>query len=265
MLRRFLFLVLFTFFIRDLTAQNHFGPKVMALGSSPSVIIDPYNTNGNPAVIAAVERPTIALSHLQSTIDKSLRTQIFSYIWPFKQTSVALNLYHYGIEVFKESHIGITVARRFGNLHLGVKINSNQLQILHYGAQRYLSTDVGMMYKLDTIWSVGLHVNHIKHSNRPPDLWQTSSTSLAIGTTYKVSDKILFATTIQVMQKWLTTGFGMDYQMIAVLAIRLGISTQPFKQHFGIGLSIHKLKIDIALQNDSILAQQPQLGVVYAF
>lgn len=91
-------------------------------------------------------------------------------------------------------------------------------------------------------------------------------TSFNIGASYQASDKILIATTIAKMPNLATdVRLGFDYKLIDLLSLRAGLSTKPFKQHAGFGISYKSFAMDMATRYDTNLGYAPQIAVGYAF
>ena len=58
---------------------------------------------------------------------------------------------------------------------------------------------------------------------------------------------------------------GIEYQPVKALYLRTGISTGPTKAHFGAGLRIKQLELDIAAVLRSQLGLTPMLNLNYRF
>lgn len=266
MIKQLLLAILFRLLAFQSLAQVNVGPKLLALGMNTGSVTDSFNTHGNPAMITATEQPTIAFSHLQFLMDNELSEQIFSAIWPLKLAHVGLNSYRYGFSGFNELEMGLTIARRFGKLFsLGIKLNYHQLKITNYGLTTRLSVDIGLGYKLDSLWSVGLHINRIGRKTFSENWRNPVDEIVSVGAGCQLSDKILIAATLHLTTTTKNLGFGMNYQLIPALALRFGLTTKPFKQYTGIGLTLKNLSLDLALEHDPMLTHKPQLGVTYAF
>ena len=58
---------------------------------------------------------------------------------------------------------------------------------------------------------------------------------------------------------------GLEYNPNKVLYLRTGISTKPTGSHFGVGLRLEKVDIDMALAVRSQLGPTPMLNLNYRF
>lgn len=266
MLIRSIFLAVFFIIVNCCCAQSNSGPKIMASGISTATTADYYNTHGNPANILSTNYCTISFAHLQFSEDNELSEQIFNTIWPSKLFHFALNIYRYGISAYQKLESGLTFSKQFGKrISVGLKFNHHQLKIQNYGSTSDFSIDIGIKYKLDTIWTIGFHVNNL-NPIVPKDVIKQSliHTTWNIGVAYSLSDKILFSVAVQKTRR-IDFGLAIDYQAISVLAFRGGISFNPFKQYVGLGILFNKFAMDLAMENSLYFTQKPQLGITYEF
>ena len=58
---------------------------------------------------------------------------------------------------------------------------------------------------------------------------------------------------------------GLEYKIITELSLRIGFSTNPAKNSFGLGYSLNKIQIDIAVNRHQLLGYSPQISVSSTF
>ena len=54
---------------------------------------------------------------------------------------------------------------------------------------------------------------------------------------------------------------GLEYKIINELALRTGFSTNPAKISFGVGYTLNKIQIDVAVNKHQVLGYSPQISV----
>jgi len=58
---------------------------------------------------------------------------------------------------------------------------------------------------------------------------------------------------------------GLEYKIINELSLRIGFSTNPAKNSFGVGYSLNKMQIDLAINKHQVLGYSPQISVSSTF
>jgi hypothetical protein len=58
---------------------------------------------------------------------------------------------------------------------------------------------------------------------------------------------------------------GVEYKLIKIVALRGGISVNPFKQFAGFGINYKKVLVDFAVASHPVLGYSPQIALGYEF
>lgn len=252
-------------------AQFNMGPKITSMGLNGASVEDIWSTVTNPAGITAIKSITTAINYSKFLFDSELSTQGISLIVPFAKsarTFGGLSFLRYGFTEYNEIKTGITVGKKFSDhLSIGLRANLHQLSIAHYGSSTAFSVDLGAIYTLNNQIDIGAYITnpskqHFNSSTVPTNI----ATTINIGASYFSSDKVLIAASLsKELEAKTDVRVGIDYSPISLLSLRGGISVQPFKQFFGIGLFYQKLAIDTAIENHPKIGCTPQVGLSYAF
>lgn len=254
--------------IRVFAKQYNFGPRTTAMGMNSSSISDGYAVGGNPAGLFAVQSITLTLAYMKRIIDVELSQETVGLIIPRKNNSLGFVFHRYGISAYNEITAGTMFARKFGErLAIALRVNYHQIKIQNYGITRGFSIDLGSIYKVNDQFSLGIYLNNPTLQKYANDFVKTSiDQSIYFGAAYQVSDKVIIATTInKTTAVPCNVALGLEYQFVKSINLRTGITTVPFRQFAGFGISYKKLKIDFAVESDPSLSYTPQIGIVYAF
>jgi len=251
-----------------LFAQNNLGPRLTAMGNNGAAVTDVWALQANPSGITSLDRPTISLNYIKHLFSNEISTQASVAIIPFKNNFVGASFERYGFAEYSESKIGFAYAKKFGDkLSIALNGNYHQLKIANYGSSTSFSIDVGALYHFNEEFAFGAFVsNPSKQKFTSSEVLITIPTSFNVGASYLASDKVLIATSIsKVLNQSIDISLGIDYKIIDLLSLRGGLSTKPFKQYAGFGLSYKKFLLDMATTYDANLGYAPQIAIGYAF
>ena len=249
-------------------AQNNFGPRLTAMGNNGAAVNDIWSIEANPAGITKLSKPTLAANYTKLLIDNDLSRQAAAFVLPSKNTFVGFSFNRYGISEYNEIKAGLAIAKKFGNdLSISIKGNYHQISIINYGSTAGFSLDVGAMYKLNDLLTLGFYINNPSLQSFKNKIIKTSiPTVFHFGSSYQFSDKLLVATTINKDIKGKADfSLGLDYKVIEMISLRAGLSVKPFKHYAGFGINYKNLMIDFAVENDPNLNYTPQIALAYAF
>ncbi|TCC90451.1 hypothetical protein EZ428_14345 [Pedobacter frigiditerrae] len=249
-------------------AQNNLGPKLTAMGMNSAAVKDLWSLEGNPSGITGIKSSTLAINYSKFLFDNELSKQAIAFATPFKNNYIGVSFQRYGITEYNEIKGGIALAKSFGDkLSIALKGNYHQIKISNYGATTGFSIDVGAMYDYNKILTFGVSINNPsiqKFNTKTVEV--AIPTVIQVGGTYKASTKVLIATSIcKDLDKPIDVGLGLEYKLIELVNLRVGLTAKPFKQYVGFGLNYKKLAIDIAVESDTYLGYIPQMALAYAF
>lgn len=249
-------------------AQAHFGARLTAMGNNSNAIKDVWNIQGNPAGIAGLDAITAALDYTKYLFASELSRQAFALSIPFNHHSIGLGFDRYGITEYSEIKANTAVVRQFGKqLAIGLKGNYHQLKISNYGAAVAFSVDVGLCYGISEKLVAGLYIsNPAQQSYKNKAMSNSIATSVQLGASYVLSDKILIAANVsKVLKAPIDVAIGLDYKLLPLLSLRGGLTTKPFKQYAGFGLNYKRMMLDMAVESDPYLGYSPQITLGYVF
>lgn len=249
-------------------AQFSIGPKITSMGSNGASVRDVWSTVANPGGITAIKSATVAINYSKFIFNSELSTQGASLIIPFAKTFVGLSFLRYGFTEYNEIKTGAAIGKKFSEyFSIGLRTNLHQLSISNYGASTGFSFDLGTIYTLNEQIDIGAYITNPTRQNfNSSTIANNIATTINIGASYLASDKVLIAASLsKELQAKPDIRLRIDYSPINLLSLRGGISCQPFKQFFGIGLSYQKLVLDTAIENHYQIGCTPQIGLSYAF
>lgn len=250
-----------------LKAQDNYGPKITALGTAGVALQDVWSASKNQAGIASLKTPTLAAGYENRFGVKELSTKSAAFALPIKNYSIGAAFQSYGVDAYNEIKTGLSLAKSFGpKLLIGVGLNYHQLSITNYGNANTFTVEVGLQYNvLPKLW-LASHIANPNQSKFSDNADQVIPAHIQFGATYIFSDQLLITSEIEkVLDSQADFKTGIEYKVVKFVALRGGVSVNPFKQYAGFGVNYQKVNIDFAVASHPILGYSPQISLGYEF
>lgn len=184
---------------------------------------------------------------------------------PIQMGALGLQLQHLGTADYREQKIGLSYARPFAErLHVGIQLDYLGLQLGEYGRRGLLTFEGGLLLEVNKEWTVAAHV--FSPVTVAWNEWTDTQPALSLGVAYRASDKITLVGEVeQVALDRINAKMGLDYQVLDALALRVGATTYPAQQTFGVGFKLGPLHIDAATVLHRTLGASGGVSVRYDF
>ncbi|NQV03651.1 MAG: hypothetical protein HQ542_13465 [Bacteroidia bacterium] len=199
---------------------------------------------------------------------KELCFEALALSWSGQPGAFGLVLSYHGFHLYNEFKAGIAYARKFGKrFSTGVQLNYLRIQIAEgYGSRGVVSCEIGLMYKPDPTWTIGMQVCNpipVKLSGHPDERLPLL---FRLGASYNLSGKVLILLEGEKdLEHPLVVRSGMEVHLARQIYGRIGVLSNPFTVTGGIGLSLGKLTVDIATGYHMVLGLSPSISIRYLF
>lgn len=266
-MKKFYLLVLIGLFGIGAKAQDNYGPKITALGNAGVAVQDVWAAKKNQAGLAGITSPTISAGYENRFGVKELSTQSAVFALPVKTYAIGASFQNYGVDAYNEVKTGISLAKAFGdNLFLAIGLNYHQINITNYGNANSFSVDVGVQYKvLPKLW-LASHIANPNQSKYNDNTDQIIPAHIQFGANYLFSEQLSLSTEIEkILDRQADFKTGIEYKVVKFVALRGGISVNPFKQYAGFGVNYQKVVVDFAVASHPVLGYSPQISLGYEF
>ncbi|MFC5284721.1 hypothetical protein [Pedobacter alpinus] len=250
-----------------LKAQENYGPKITALGNAGVAIQDVWSAKKNQAGLAGITKPTISAGYENRFGVKELSTQAAVFALPVKSYTIGAAFQSYGVDSYNEVKTGLSLAKSFGpDLLLAVGLNYHQINITNYGNANSFSVDIGVQYRvLPKLW-LASHISNPNQSKYGDNTDQKIPAHIQFGGNYIFSDQLSITSEIEkVLGNDADFKTGVEYKVVKFVALRGGVSVNPFKQFVGFGVNYQKVVIDFAVASHPVLGYSPQISLGYEF
>jgi hypothetical protein len=244
------------------------GARFAGMGYTGLTLADLWGVRLNPAGVAGLEVPTAGLFHQTHFLTSELSQQGLAVAVPIGNGTFAVAADRFGYSLYNETKASLAYGMRFGDglraavqmSHVGVRLGEN------YGSAGAVVAEVGAQGRItDAVW-MGAHLYNPGRSSLGGPYDERIPTILRAGITYIFSPMLLMNGEVEKdIDRDARYRFGIEYSPNKSLFLRTGVSSGPVVAHFGVGLRLKRLDIDMALSARSLLGPTPMLGVNYRF
>lgn len=239
----------------------------MSLGMAGADVSN-IGTNGmfsNQAGLAKIQSTSVMLSAVQPYSIEQVSDVSLALVVPFKSLGAfGIGISSYRFSAFTEQMIGLAYARSLGrNVHIGTKFNLINVGIEGFGNSFNTSVEIGIQTQILEDLSFSAHVLSPISTNLIDD--QMLPTRLSIGLAYRPSDRLIVSLEgSKYIDGLFSVALGVDYQIIDLLSLRLGVATNPGL--FSAGIALHlaeRYNIELGFSIHEILGMTPGITLSY--
>ena len=250
------------------SAQINPGAKQIALSHSTVALAnDVFSIFVNPAGIAQQNWREIGIYYSPSPFGLSkLANGAAVYHEPTKIGSFAIAFTTYGFELYRESNFLLSYAYNLSNkFFFGVSAKYHNLKIEGYGTDGAISFSLSALAYLTNHWRIGFMIDNVTRATLGNEKDQIPVV-MDFGTSYDLLENVSLNASLQKeLDRNASIRFGIDYEIIRYINLRLGAMNEPSSFSAGIGINYSLFEIDYAIFNHQDLGLTHQFGVIIQF
>ena len=252
-----------------LQAQNGLpisaGARGGAMGNGGLVFRDINAAYVNQAGLAFVEHTSFSVFGERRFLMPGLNSFGFAAAHPLgeKIGAVGLLVQSFGYNAYNEQKIGLSYSRKLlKETSIGLQFNYLSTRIPDYGQAHTLTAELGFSTRFAKDWLLAGHIYNpfrarVTDQDRLPTLFK-------LGLGYQPSAQVLLVAGLEKDFHFpLRANLGIEYRIVEALALRLGLSNQPWLSSFGLGLYLQNLRLDFGAQMHPVLGLTPQFSAAY--
>lgn len=245
------------------------GARFAGMGNASITLSDLWSVRANQAGLAGLEHPIAGAYYQQHWLASDLAMQGLAFALPFGKGCFAVNANSFGkVDLFTERQFGLAYAMRLSdNVRVGVQLDYLDLRFgENYGSTSTVTAEAGVQAKLnDKLW-IGAHLYNPTQAGLGGPYDEKSPAEFGAGLSYRFSDQVLLsAQADKDIDRGERYHVGLEYHPANVLFVRTGISTGPVQAHFGAGVHLKRLDMDLAVAARSQLGLTPMFTLNYRF
>lgn len=244
--------------------ESNAGGRTVGMANSSVVLTDFWSIYNNQAGLGFVQQLSAGVFHHSGYI-KEQNIQGVGIAVPTKTGTIAATYNYYGYTNYNEQQAGLAFGRTFTEYFAaGIKLNFLHSQIAgEYGSSNAVTFEVGILSQPIENLFIGAHVYNPSYSEmgteKIPVIYKA-------GISYLFSGKTLLAIeTEKELEQSAIFKAGIDYQLIELVSLQAGISTNPTNYSFGAGFHYSGFNIYVGFIKHQALGFTPSFSVSYGF
>ena len=223
---------------------------------------------GNQAGLAGLEHPVAGAYYQQHWLSSDLAMQGLAFALPVGKGCFGVSANSFGGSLYAERQFGLAYAMKLGEgFRVGVQLDYLNLRFGEgYGSVGAITAEIGIQAKLtDKLW-IAAHLYNPNRASLGGQYDEKAPTEFSAGLGYTFSEHVrLCAQADKDIDRGERYHVGLEYQPTKVLFLRAGISTGPVMAHFGAGVRVKQLDVDLAVVSHAQLGLTPMITLNYRF
>ena len=268
MIKRYIFYFVPILLIVNSYAQFNPGAKQISLSNSDVALSnDVFAVFNNPAGLSQFNWREIGIYYSPAPFGLSeLSNGYVAYAEPFSFGTVALGGMTYGFELYRESKISLGYSYNYENkFFAGLAVNYHSFSIQNYGNSNAFYLNLGGLAYITHQLRWGFAITNLNRASigneddQIPIIFSTGFSYDLIKTltiNLAVEKDIRYKPSVQ---------FGLDYNIIEYLALRVGFQNEPARYAAGIGINYSIISLDYAVFTHQDLGLTHQAGLIISF
>lgn len=238
--------------------------RATALGHATTALLGDVGSHSNPAAVASAPR-LVQLFAYEGYGLAALRRAGVTVTAPWASGAVSGGIGTFGSDAYRESYGSLGAAYRFQpgttrTVLIGARVRYYHTQITGYGQNGTLGLSLGSQVRLLPTLRFGVSAVNIN----APQVTEASDLPqvLAIGLAYDAAPG--FSVLLDMMKDVdfpLAVRGGLAIEVLPVLTLRAGFTSEPVRFTAGTGISIGRLTADIAAEQHQTLGWSPAVGL----
>ncbi len=257
-------------FTRVFAGGDHLpvGARFAGMGQASLTLVDLWSVRANQAGLAGLEHPVVGAYYQQHWLASDLAMQGLAFALPVGKGCIAVDANSFGGDLFTEQQFGVAYAMRLSDaFRVGVQLDYLHLRFgENYGSTGAVTAEIGLQAKLSEHLWIGAHLYNPNEAKLGGPYDEKAPTEFSAGLGYTFSEHVLLCAQAEKdIDRQERYHVGIEYHPMNALFLRMGVSTGPVQAHFGAGVRMKKIDVDLAVAARSQLGLTPMINLNYRF
>lgn len=236
---------------------NFAGARSAGLGNATVAISDVWSAHSNQAAITEIDKPTFGLSYAQRYQIQDLNQGFLSGVLPTSLGHFGLAVQYFGFDLYNETKIGLSYARKFGTfLSAGFQASLEQHSIAQGNSPAALYGEVSLLAKPTRNLHIGFHLYNPTRTTLAEETGESLPTVGRLGARYQFREEALITFEVEKQAEFKERyGLGIEMEFWQKSQLRAGmhLREQWLSPSIGLGLKWQKFQLDAAWQSHPLL------------
>ena len=268
MIKRFILYFVPILFVVNSNAQYNPGAKQISLSNSDVALSnDVFSVFNNPAGLSQFNWREIGIYYSPAPFGLSeLANGYIAYAEPFTFGTVALGGMTYGFELYRESKISLGYSYNYENkFFAGLTVNYHTYSIQNYGNTGVFYLNIGGLAYITNQLRWGFAISNINRASIGNDDDQIPII-FSTGFSYDLIKSLIINLAVEKDIRYKpSVQFGLEYDIIEYLSLRVGFQNEPARYAAGIGINYSIISLDYAVFTHQDLGLTHQAGLIISF
>lgn len=262
-------IILAIFIVHSVSGQSdltNLGARSHAMGNASVALKDDFSIFNNIGASAAIDDILLVSFFSHKFGFAPFRNIGAGVAYPHDIGVFSLSVRRFGEELYHEQHVGFGFSNKLGIVSLGLKVNYSQYSVMEMGTSGVAHIEFGGVAELFPTLSFGAHIYNLTQAQLHSDRGVSLPVIVKSGFAYNPVDELTLSVAVEKNTEQDTrVAAGLEYVFLHKIQLRSGMSTAPFRQHYGLGFSPYNFSFDYAMDNHNVLGLSHQLSVRYKF
>jgi hypothetical protein len=240
------------------------GARAAGLANITTIETDIWSAINNPGSLGVIKDFGIGILHEQRFLMEEMGVSSIVGAFPLFGNSVGIYLSNLGFSTYGQNRFGLSIGRQIGEfISVGVGVDAHLLRFPEdYSNLFSINGNVGVWANPAENLTLGLYVFNLTFSK-----WNDEENSplpivFSLGASYKITEQILLCAELtKDIDEAARVKIATEFNLVKTLFLRVGVISEPFEMHFGIGYNYKNLQFDLALSRHPVLGYTPQVGI----
>lgn len=242
------------------------GPRSMAMGDASLALRGPWSVSNSPGALGKQRDISAAIAYESRYFIPGLGVSALNMSAPVGSGVVGLSAARIGINGYNHNQIGLAYGIALNEqISIGTKLNYHHLRIGGgYGSLSNVTADIGLLVMPLSSLQLAAHVVNPWRARLADFDDEQLSSALRVAAAYQFSEKVLAVLEAE-KDIWLPLNlkFGVEYEPIEALHIRMGAASAQRTFTFGIGYQKRQFGADIAAEWSQLLGYSSCIALSY--
>jgi hypothetical protein len=244
------------------------GARFAGMGGAGITLVDLWCVSHNQAGLAGLEHPVAGAYYQQHWLSPDLAQQGLAFALPVGQGCFAATANSFGNTLYAQRTFGLAYAMKLSDaFRVGVQLDYLDLRLGDdYGSTSAVTAEVGIQARLSQHLWIGAHLYDPNRAGLGGPYDEKAPTEFSAGLGYTFNDQVtLTGEVTKDIDRTPQFRAGIEYRPTAALFLRTGVSSGPTKAHFGVGIRLKQIDLDLAAVMRSQLGPTPMVNLNYRF
>ncbi|HMN06094.1 MAG TPA: hypothetical protein PKD45_10225 [Flavobacteriales bacterium] len=244
------------------------GARFAGMGNAALTLKDLWCVSGNQAGLAGLEGPVAGAFYQQHWLSPDMAMQGLAAALPVGKGVFAISASSFGNNLYAQRTFGLAYAMELGEgWRAGVQLDYFNIRLGEgYGSTGAISAELGLQARItEKLW-IGAHLYNPNRAKLGGPYEERMPTVLGAGLGYTFNERVtLTGEVTKDIDRQEQYHAGIEYRPAHALFLRTGVSSGPAKAHFGVGLVMGQLDLDLAAVMRTQLGLTPMVNLSYRF